>query len=143
MIKVRLASENDFGYCRETEFPEVKDHLLKQSIQNGWVYLVEIDQSVIGYARLEFIWLTVPYLALITIEKDQQRKGAGTALTNQIFKDLKEQGHQKIYTSSEVMEPEPQEFHRRCGFIECGLIAGMNDKGIGEVFFVKILKGTI
>jgi len=139
MIKVRLASENDFGYCRETEFPEVKDHLLKQSIQNGWVYLVEIDQSVIGYARLEFIWLTVPYLALITIEKDQQRKGAGTALTNQIFNDLKAQGHKKIYTSSEVMEPEPQEFHRRCGFKECGLIAGMNDKGIGEIFFVKKL----
>ena len=93
MINVRLALENDFEYCRKTEFPEVEDHLLKQSIQNGWVYLVEINQSLVGYARLEFIWLTEPYLALITIAKGQQRKGAGTALTYQIFKDLQDQGN--------------------------------------------------
>ncbi|MHA1637748.1 MAG: GNAT family N-acetyltransferase [Candidatus Thorarchaeota archaeon] len=139
MIEVRLASEDDYEYCRKTEFPQIKNHLLKQAIQNGWVYLVEINQLIVGYARLEFIWMTVPYLALIRIEENHQRKGAGTALTNRIFNDLKEQGHQKIYTSSEVMEPEPQEFHRKCGFIECGFIAGMNDKGIGEIFFVKNL----
>ena len=139
MIKVRLALEVDFEYCRKIEFPQVKDHLLKQSIQNGWVYLVEINQSPVGYARLEFIWMTVPYIALIRIEENHQRKGAGTALVNRIFNDLKNQGYQKVYTSSEVMEPEAQEFHRKCGFIECGLIAGMNDKGIGEIFFVKKL----
>ncbi len=139
MIRVRLASENDFEYCRNTDFPHVKDHLLKQSIQNGWVYLVEINQSPVGYARLEFIWMTVPYFALIRIEENHQRKGVGTTLVNRILKDLKDQGHQKVYTSSEVMEPEPQEFHRKCGFMECGLIAGMNEKGIGEIFFVKKL----
>ncbi len=140
MIRVRLATEDDFEYCRKVDFPEVKDHLLRQSIQNDWIYLVELNQMFVGYARLEFIWLTVPYLALIRIEKTHQRKGAGTALVTRIFKDLKDQGHQNIYTSSEVMEPEPQEFHRRSGFMECGLIAGMNEKGIGEIFFVKKLQ---
>ena len=139
MTEVRIATEIDFEYCRKTDFPHIKDHLLKQSIQNGWVYLVEINQSPVGYARLEFIWLAVPYIALIRIEENHQRKGAGTALVNRIFNDLKNQGYKKVYTSSEVMEPEPQEFHRKCGFMECGLIAGMNEKGIGEIFFVKKL----
>jgi hypothetical protein len=56
-----------------------------------------------------------------------------------VFKELVQQDHKKIFTSSEVMEPEPQKFHRKCGFIECGLIAGMNNDGIGEIYFVKKL----
>ena len=118
MIAIRSATEDDFEYCRKTEFTSVKDTPLRQSIQNGWVYIAEVNEQPIGYARLEFIWLTVPYLALIILEENQRGKGIGTKLMDHIFKELRQQGHEKIFTSSEVMEPEPQKFHRKCGFVE-------------------------
>ena len=36
-------------------------------------------------------------------------------------------------------EAEPQAWHRAAGFRECGIIAGINEGGIGEVFFRKEL----
>jgi len=36
-----------------------------------------------------------------------------------------------------VDEPEPQAWHRHMGFVECGIINGINENGIGEVFFRK------
>ena len=137
----RLATLDDIEEIRkhEHEYSHVTDDLLIQSIQNGWVYVVEDHDKIIGYARLEFIWLAVPYLALITLNEDYQGKGIGTSIVNKLSQDLMAKGHSKLYTSSVVMEPRPQMFHRKCGFIECGIITGMNEGGIGEVFFVKSL----
>jgi hypothetical protein len=36
-------------------------------------------------------------------------------------------------------EPEPQAWHRHIGFTECGALVGINDGGIGEIFFRKVL----
>ena len=139
MVKLRIASLDDFEQCRRHEYSHVSDNLLKQCIQNEWIYISEIDNVVIGYARLEFIWLKVPYLALITLDDEHQGKGIGTAMLEKIVHELKSQGHEALYTSSEVMEPRPQMFHRKSGFQECGIITGMNDDGVGEIFFVKSL----
>ena len=140
-MNIRLAEINDLRKIRSHghEYPHVSDDLLKQCLQNGWVYVAEEDDDIIGYARLEFIWLEIPYLALITLEDEFQGQGIGTAMVHRISEDLVTQGHTSLYTSSVVMEPRPQSFHRKCGFKECGIIAGMNPKGIGEIFFVKKL----
>ena len=141
MANIRLGVIDDIKVIRthQHEHPQVTDTLLKQCIQNGWVYVAESDDDIVGYARLEFIWLLVPYLALITLEDEYQGQGIGTAMIQRISRDLANQGHSSLYTSSVVMEPRPQSFHRKCGFKECGIIAGMNPKGIGEIFFVKNL----
>ena len=44
-----------------------------------------------------------------------------------------------LYSSSQVDEPPPQAWHRHMGFQECGIIAGINEGGVGEVFFRKAL----
>jgi hypothetical protein len=36
-------------------------------------------------------------------------------------------------------ESAPQAWHRWMGFEECGFLAGMNEGGVGEVFFRKAL----
>ncbi|MHA1485331.1 MAG: GNAT family N-acetyltransferase [Candidatus Thorarchaeota archaeon] len=132
-MKFRIAAPDDFEQCRRYEFSHVSDKLLKQCIENGWVYISEMDDVVIGYARLEFIWLKIPFLALITLDDEHRGKGIGTALIERITQDLRNQGHEVIYTSSEVME------HRKNGFRECGIITGMNEDDVGEIFFVKNL----
>ena len=139
MNKIRIATGDDFDECRHREYPYVADQLLEQSIHNEWVYLSEVNDKVVGYARLEFIWLKIPYLSLIWFEDEFQGQGLGTKLVQRISEDLSEKGYTSLYTSSEVMEPKPQHFHRTCGFKECGIISGINDDGVGEIFFVKQL----
>jgi hypothetical protein len=50
---------------------------------------------------------------------------------------LRSSGHSVLFSSSQVDEAEPQTWHRRMGFRECGIINGVNDGGVGEVFFAK------
>jgi len=52
---------------------------------------------------------------------------------------LSRRGHKALYSSSQANEPEPQTWHRKTGFEECGYIAGINN-GVGEIFFRKFLK---
>ncbi len=53
---------------------------------------------------------------------------------------LTSQGHSRYYSSSQANEPEPQLWHKRQGFQECGRLYGVNDGEIGELFFVKGLR---
>ena len=39
--------------------------------------------------------------------------------------------------SSQVDEAEPQAWHRHIGFVECGILAGLNEGDVGEVFYVR------
>jgi hypothetical protein len=44
-----------------------------------------------------------------------------------------------LYSSSQADEQGPQEWHLHMRFEECGLIAGINNDGVGELFFRKRL----
>jgi len=52
---------------------------------------------------------------------------------------LRSKGHSVLFSSSQANEPEPQAWYRHMGFEECGFIAGINEEGVGEVFFRKVL----
>jgi len=52
---------------------------------------------------------------------------------------LCDQGFDVLYSSSQVDEPKPQAWHRHMGFEECGVINGINQGDIGEIFFRKRL----
>lgn len=103
------------------------------------IAVVELDRRPVGALHLEYLWGTQPYIALIRVESAAQRQGAGRALLAFISGALAQAGHQQLFSSSQANEPEPQAWHRRVGFAECGFIAGINRDGVGEVFFVKAL----
>jgi len=42
-----------------------------------------------------------------------------------------------------VDEPEPQAWHRRVGFSECGVLTGINEGSVGELFFRRRLGDPI
>lgn len=148
-MKVKTTTLKDFEDCKRFEYNHTPDDWLKQSIRNGWVYVAERHDAVVGYARLEFIWMAVPYVSWIVVSEPHRGKGIGTAIVQRLSRDLTERGHTALYGSSEVMAPKSQAFHRHCGFQECGVIinhlrfpeanARVTSGGVGEVFFVKAL----
>lgn len=48
---------------------------------------------------------------------------------------LSQDGHPWLDGSSQAGEPEPWAWHRHMGFQDCGLIAGINEGGVSELFF--------
>lgn len=101
--------------------------------------LVESAEQTIGYLRLEYIWGKIPYLGLIWLEPDYRGRGIGKAVLAFVEAPLLDGGYRFLLSSSQVNEAEPQAWHRAVGFRECGIISGINEGGIGEVFFRKEL----
>ena len=97
------------------------------------------DDEPVGYLRLEWLWSKLPYIELVHVLAPYRRGGVGRALLAHVEAEAARRGHDALYSSSQADESEPQAWHRRMGFEECGLLAGLNEGGVGEVFFRKTL----
>jgi N-acetylglutamate synthase-like GNAT family acetyltransferase len=132
---VRFANANDIDFVSLDGF--IPKETVARKIALNEVILAEIDSQPVGYLRLEYLWSMVPYIALITVLPSHRRGGTGKAMLNFTSAYLAESGHEWLYSSSQVDEPEPQAWHRHMGFEDCGLLTGINEGGISEIFFRK------
>jgi len=133
LISVRFAGKGDLVFVSQDEYIPV-DTVLRKITQHE-VIIAEIGLNPAGYLRLEFLWSIVPYISLITVEPAYRQQGVGKALLDFVIRFLSEEGHVWLYSSSQADEPEPQAWHRRMGFFDCGIITGINDEGVSEIFF--------
>ena len=156
-IKVRFAELKDLDFCIEHDFHYVDafrgtlfmEKYLRGKIEAKELILAEVDGKPVGYLRLEYLWLIRPYLGDIFVNEKYRRKGVGTAMIEFLEEHLvkhkahkvhKRNGHAFLYSSTEVFVMESQKWHRAVGFEECGIIASLNEGGIGEIFFRKKLE---
>lgn len=79
------------------------------------------------------------FIALVRVVDPYRRKGVGRAMLSYVQNILRSAGHSSLLSSAQVDEPEPQAWHRHMGFTECGIINGLNEGGVGEIFFRKQL----
>jgi len=135
---VRFAALADLDFVARDHY--IPTDVVRHKIEHQEVVVAERRGSPVGYARLEYLWSTVPYIALIWVLPEHRRQGAGKAMLRFMEDYLRENGHQQLFSSSRVDEAEPQAWHRHVGFEECGLIGGIDDGGVGEVFFRKRLR---
>ena len=135
-ISVRFAAPADVDFLQALS--HLRPGIVERKIEWQEIVVAEREGAPVGCLHLEFLWSSVPYIALIHVVPDCRRRGVGGALLRFVETFLSERGHGALYSSSQVNEPEPQAWHRRAGFEECGIIAGINE-GAGEVFFRKRL----
>ena len=133
-VCIRFADLDDLPWCVETDH-HIPEAVHRRKIEQGEVILAVAGERRIGCLRLEYLWSTVPYIAVIYVWEGYQRRGVGRGLVAFAGEFLAERGHAWLYSSSQANEPEPQSWHRASGFEECGFIAGINGDGVGEVFF--------
>jgi len=137
-LRVRFANPEDVETCRRMD-PYLAAGAFAHKIALQELIVVELAGQAIGYLRLEYIWGKIPYIGLIWLEPAHRGRGIGRAVLQFLEAHLRDRGYPFLLSSSQVNEPEPQAWHRAVGFRECGIIAGINDGGIGEVFFRKEL----
>ncbi len=136
-ITVRFAALDDLDFVRARS--DLAPEILRRKVDWQEIVIAERTDCRVGYAQLEYLWSKIPYLALIWVIEGQRQSGVGRALLAFLESFLQAQGHRFLYSSSQIDEPAPQAWHRRMGFEECGIIAGINSGGVGEVFFRKRL----
>jgi len=133
-IIVRFASQNDLDSCFIYDHSDRQD-IIENKIDMLEIILAERCGEVIGYLMLEYIWSKLPYISLIFLKPEFRGKGIGSLMLEYLIEYLQLNGFKNLLSSSQVNENEPQMWHRKKGFVECGILSGINEGGVGEVFF--------
>ncbi len=135
---MRFARTGDLSWCAGVD-RDIGRGTVRRKIGLSEIVLAEVRSKRIGYLRLEYLWSKIPYIGLIRVREDSRRQGVGQAIIDFLNKYLSGKGYRVLMSSSQVNEPSAQAWHRAVGFEECGIIAGINENGIGEVFFRRPL----
>lgn len=134
---VRLGVPDDLAFImRKCHFTE--EEVLRKIGENE-IFLLTVDGQPAGYLSIEYLWSSIPFIDMLWISEPYQKKGYSRDLLNFVEDYLREIGHETLYSSSQVDEAEPQAWHRHMGIKDCGVINGINEGGIGEIFFRKPL----
>jgi GNAT superfamily N-acetyltransferase len=137
-VIVRFAGPELLEWC-VVEDGHVTEQVIRHKIINDEIIIAELDGEPIGYLRLEYLWSTIPYIGVIFVIEDYRDEGVGRKILAFLEDHLRSRGHDVLFSSSTANESEPQNWHRSVGFVESGIITGINEGGIGEVFFRKQL----
>jgi GNAT superfamily N-acetyltransferase len=137
-VIVRFAGPELLEWCVVND-DHVTEQVIRHKIVNDEIIIAELDGQPIGYLRLEYLWSTIPYIGVIFVIELYRKEGIGRKIIAFLEDYLRGRGHDALYSSSQANEAEPQAWHRSVGFVESGIISGINEGGIGEVFFRKSL----
>lgn len=134
----RLAQNSDIPLLQAIDsWP--KEAIWKQKIHSQEVIVLELDQKIIGVIRYSVLWTSVPFMGLIEIFAEHQKKGYSILLLDFLKQHLRNQGFVALLSSSQTNEPEPQAWHSHMGFTTNGIIENIADEGIGEVVYRLML----
>jgi predicted GNAT superfamily acetyltransferase len=135
-VIVRLAGLDDL---KAISHPYLKPDKVAQKIGRGEIFLLLEKEQQIGSLWANFFWDSIPFIDLIIIDAAHRGRGLSRVLLEFFEDHLRQQGYTVLYSSSQLDEPQAQTWHRHIGFEECGFLNGLNQGGIGEVFFRKDL----
>ena len=137
-VKVRFARADDLAWCEEQDALVARE-VVEDKIERKEIIVAETEGRMVGYLRLEHLWSKVPFIGLVVVREEYRRQGVGRAILKFLEDCLRERGHRELWSSSQASEASAQAWHRAVGFEESGFLAGINEGGIGEVFFRKSL----
>ena len=137
-VIVRFAGPEVREWCVVSD-DHVTEQVIRHKIVNDEILIAELDGQPIGYLRLEYLWSNIPYIGAIWVIEAYRKEGIGQKILAYLEDYLRSRGHDTLFSSSQADEPEPQAWHRSVGFVESGIINGINEGDIGEIFFRKSL----
>lgn len=133
-VTLKFAEGQEIEACLGFD-PEVSFEQMKSKIENHEILIAVKETQVIAYLKLQYLWESKPFISLIKVAPPYRGQGIGRNLLAYLTYFLEMNGFNALYSSSQVNECSPQEWHRKMGFVEAGIINGINDGGHGELFF--------
>lgn len=137
-FNIRLANENDLISCIELDLHKNSEKI-KNKICMKEVFVAENNNEIIGCLKIEYIWTHLPFISYIVIKDNFRKAGLGKAMITYLEEYLKNSGQNTLLSSTMTDALPQQKWHKKNGFKECGILCGINDHGVGELFFKKEL----
>ncbi|MCK9170118.1 MAG: GNAT family N-acetyltransferase [Treponema sp.] len=118
MIKIKYAEEKDkdFWLSLDKHLSE-KEFSLK--VRDKMAYIILEDTKTIGIMRYNLFWDNTPFLTMIYIRDDYQKKNIGSKAIHYWEKEMKDSGYGMLMTSTQVDES-AQHFYRKLGYKDAG-----------------------
>lgn len=107
-------------------------------------YIVARDKGgeLCGFIRYSMFWGGIPYMDMVRVPDPALRhKGIGSIMYRFWEKKMREAGARVLMTSSTAHEKEPQEWHKRNGFLPSGRLTFGVVQDEAEIFFIKQIEG--
>lgn len=140
-VDVRFGKKADAAWCQNTL--TIDENVLARKIEGHEIIVAEKQNDLVGVLEFVYLWAghdwDAPYITGIIVMNAYQRRGVGRAMLGFIEDHLRNSGFAFLLSSCVLNELPPQDWHRHMGFEECGILSGVNDGGVGEVFFRKQL----
>ena len=134
MLRVRAAGRGDLPWLAAHD-GHLSEPELAVKVDAGEMLVAEADGRPVGLLRLDHLWSSVPFVALVRVLPEARRRGAGRALVEAARAEARERGAPLLLSSATGEEPEAIAWHRAVGFEEWGVLPGLDEGGAGEVFF--------
>ena len=110
--------------------------MLVSAINDERVLVYKTAGVVMGIARWNFFWDSIPFLNMLYVPDGYTHHGVGTELMKFWLQEMRAQGHTRVLTSTMANE-QGQHFFRKHGFKDIGTLY---DEGEGlELFLEKKL----
>lgn len=93
--------------------------MLDKAISDERILVFKTADTIMGIARWNYFWDSIPFLNLLYIQDGYTHHGVGTALLSFWEKEMKELGHSRVFTSTMTQE-RGQHFFRKFGYRNIG-----------------------
>lgn len=132
-LKVRFAKSSEFAGCKTFDSRLTRSKFLSK-VKEKEIIVATKKHKIIGYLRLEYIWLKIPYVSWILVKEDFRKLGIATKLIHFLCSSLKTSGKKFLLSSFQANAPQSKRWHTKLGFRACGKIRSINEDGSAEVF---------
>lgn len=117
-MEIRLAVSQDIPLLSEWDEHISKQELIN-SVQLNRVYIAEIGQRPIGWLRYNLFWDNTPFMNMLCLIEEEQRKGYGKELVLHWERQMKLLGYETVLTSTQSNEYS-QHFYVKLGYETVG-----------------------
>lgn len=139
MLEMRPARPEDTAFWRTLD-AHIAPQELARKLRDRRAFVLWRDGDPVGVLRYGLLWDTAPFLTLLYLQDGCRRQGLGRMAMEQWERELREQGYDIAFVSTQADE-EAQHFYRRLGYRDVGAIV-MDVPGYQqppELFLVKAL----
>ena len=105
----------------------ISEQMLTKLITDRQVLVFKSADIVMGTARWNYFWDSIPFLNMLYVPDGYTRHGVGSALLKFWESEMQKQGHTRVLTSTMARE-RGQHFFRKFGYCDIG---NLYDEGEG------------
>lgn len=139
MFKMRYALESDsHNWFKFDKYIRKEEFSLKARDKRA--YFICDDDKIVGVLRYNLFWDEIPFLTLIHLKENYQRKSFGKKAMIYWQNEMRALGYKMVMTSTQA-DDDAQHFYRKLGYKDRGSLFfdGTPHDQPAELFMIKVL----